>query len=94
VTQDWYNWRQSAQVDKIQVQDVKTELLSGKAYWRGKDKRGYPIVVIRPRWETFDCLLFRKSKPNYCFARFHFPKKSNFEEFVKAAVWQVVISCA
>jgi hypothetical protein len=46
---NWYQWRQTYQVDNIQESDIATELKSGKAFWFGFDKEKRPCLIIKVR---------------------------------------------
>ncbi len=43
----WGEWRLEFKVDNLSALDIESELISGKAFMHGKDKKGNPIVIIK-----------------------------------------------
>lgn len=46
----WYAWRKDYELDNLVASDVSTSLKAATAYFRGRDKQGYPLLFIRPAW--------------------------------------------
>ncbi len=42
----WLKWRKEYNIDSINVDDIESELISGKAYWHKYDKEGNPCCVV------------------------------------------------
>ena len=47
--QDWVNWYRNYRPDKITAEDVQEQLKTNVAFIHGKDKNGYPMMIIQAR---------------------------------------------